>query len=145
MHRFVEIIYCYHVLLCLTTVPGEPQKVKLQPINSTTVTVSWQPPPDADLNGILKGYQLRYFAVNETGDPLSAPEHINLTLYRSELNLTGLQPNTLYVIQVAAYTQPGLGEFSKPKRIRTKGSGRQMKLRLVQLQCNVYPGCSRQL
>lgn len=48
-------------------VPGEPTSVKVVPINSTTVFVSWKPPAEKDRNGrtnfvIFKTWlQLSYF------------------------------------------------------------------------------------
>lgn len=38
-----------------------------------------------------------------------------------ELNITGLQPDTIYAVQVAALTRKGDGDRSKPENVRTPG------------------------
>lgn len=119
----ILIVYLYLINFFVNSVPGEPQKVKLHSINSTTVTISWQPPNDDELHGILRGYQVKYFAINDSDVPLSAPETINLTSAETDLSISRLQSNTLYAVQIAASTLPGLGEFSKIKKIRTRGLG----------------------
>lgn len=127
--EIILIVYLFLLFICIlinlfvNSVPGEPQRVKLHSINSTTVTVSWQPPNDDELHGILRGYQVKYFATNDSDIPLSVPETINLTSAQTDLSIGHLQSNTLYAVQIAASTQPGLGEFSKIKKIRTRGSG----------------------
>lgn len=39
-------------------VPGEPQDVKANPVNSTTIHVVWKPPQEKDRNGIIRGYHI---------------------------------------------------------------------------------------
>lgn len=50
------------------TVPGDPQDVKVTPINSTTIKVNWKPPQIRDRNGIILGYHVH---VQETKDEVS--------------------------------------------------------------------------
>lgn len=38
--------------------PGDPQDVKVTPINSTTIKVNWKPPLAKDRNGIIRGYHI---------------------------------------------------------------------------------------
>lgn len=40
------------------TVPGEPQEVRVNPVNSTTINVQWKPPLEKDRNGIIRGYHI---------------------------------------------------------------------------------------
>lgn len=47
------------------TVPGDPQDVKVTPINSTTIKVNWKPPQTRDRNGIILGYHVHVQEVKE--------------------------------------------------------------------------------
>lgn len=44
--------------ISVSSVPGDPQDVKVVPINSTTIQVSWKPPLAKDRNGIIHGYHV---------------------------------------------------------------------------------------
>lgn len=50
-------------------VPGDPQDVKVMPINSTTIKVNWKPPLAKDRNGIIRGYHIH---VQETKEEVFA-------------------------------------------------------------------------
>lgn len=39
-------------------VPGDPQDVKVQAINSTAIHVQWKPPVEKERNGIIRGYHI---------------------------------------------------------------------------------------
>lgn len=47
-----------HIFLCVLTVPGEPQEVKITAMNSTTIHVAWKPPQEKEKNGIIRGYHV---------------------------------------------------------------------------------------
>lgn len=51
------------------TVPGEPQDVRVDTVNSTAINVQWKPPQEKDRNGIIRGYHIH---VQETHDEVSA-------------------------------------------------------------------------
>jgi len=111
-------------------VPGEPRRLRLVAINSTAVSVQWQPPLDRELNGVVRGYQVHY-AQTDTDDEevvvglASSQGGIYDTMNGSvhETILVGLQPETEYRIHVTAYTRRGDGLPSRVKRVRTKGAG----------------------
>ena len=108
----------------LISVPGPPSKVKVEVLNSTAVKVEWKPPDENDQNGVIRGYQIHYVRVNEKEEALGLPSRYDINdPARSEVNITGLQPDTNYHFQVAAYTRKGDGERSKTKKIKTKGAG----------------------
>lgn len=50
--------------LCFT-VPGDPQDVKVTPLNSTTIKVEWKPPQMRDRNGIILGYHVHVQEIKE--------------------------------------------------------------------------------
>lgn len=45
--------------------PGDPQDVKVTPINSTTIKVNWKPPLAKDRNGIIRGYHIHVQEIKE--------------------------------------------------------------------------------
>lgn len=51
-----------------SAVPGDPQDVKVTPINSTTIKVNWSPPLAKDRNGIILGYHVH---IQETKDEVN--------------------------------------------------------------------------
>lgn len=59
----------------MLTVPGEPQDVKINAINSTSIHVAWKPPQEKEKNGIIRGYHVH---VQELRDEVG-------TLYQTSL------------------------------------------------------------
>ncbi|TRY87491.1 hypothetical protein DNTS_035314, partial [Danionella cerebrum] len=88
-----------------------PKNIVASGRTNQSIMVQWQPPPEAQLNGVLRGYVLRYRLAGLPGEyqqkNISSPE-INYCL------ITELIIWTQYEIQVAAYTGAGLGVFSQP-------------------------------
>nr|CAH7755220.1 unnamed protein product [Callosobruchus chinensis] len=104
-------------------VPGDPQDVKVTPLNSTTIKVNWKPPQSRNRNGIILGYHVHVQETKEEGksylnEPMKFDVVGDSTL---ELNVSGLQPDTFYTIQVAALTRKGDGDRSAPVTVRTPG------------------------
>ncbi|XP_047026760.1 tyrosine-protein phosphatase Lar isoform X3 [Helicoverpa zea] len=104
-------------------VPGEPQDVKVIAINSTSIHVTWKPPQEKEKNGIIRGYHVHVQEVREEGkgllnDPMRFNVMDDTTL---ELNISGLQPDTRYNVQVAALTRKGDGDRSAPVSVKTPG------------------------
>ncbi|XP_039306144.1 tyrosine-protein phosphatase Lar isoform X7 [Solenopsis invicta] len=103
--------------------PGDPQDVKVTPINSTAIHVEWKPPKAKDQNGVIRGYHIHVQEVREEGkdllnEPIRRDVHEDGVL---EVNITGLQPDTRYSVQVAALTRKGDGDRSVPIHVRTPG------------------------
>ncbi|XP_049874528.1 tyrosine-protein phosphatase Lar isoform X3 [Pectinophora gossypiella] len=104
-------------------VPGEPKDVKVTAINSTSIHVTWKPPQEKEKNGIIRGYHVHVQEVREEGkgllnDPMRFNVMDDTTL---ELNISGLQPDTRYSVQVAALTRKGDGDRSAPESVKTPG------------------------
>jgi len=113
-------------------VPGEARRLRLEAVNSTAVSVQYQPPLDRELNGVIRGYQIHYARTNsddEEADVVfgapSSQNGIYDTMNGSvhEAIVVGLQPETEYRVHVTAYTRRGDGLPSRVKRVRTKGAG----------------------
>ncbi|XP_032669118.1 tyrosine-protein phosphatase Lar isoform X5 [Odontomachus brunneus] len=103
--------------------PGDPQNVTATAINSTAIRVQWNPPKEKDQNGVIRGYHIHVQEVREEGkdllnEPIRRDVHEDGVL---EVNITGLQPDTRYSVQVAALTRKGDGDRSVPVHIKTPG------------------------
>ncbi|XP_012542429.1 tyrosine-protein phosphatase Lar isoform X8 [Monomorium pharaonis] len=104
-------------------VPGDPQSVLATAINSTAIRVEWKPPKVKDQNGVIRGYHIHVQEVREEGkdllnEPIRRDVHEDGVL---EVNITGLQPDTKYSVQVAALTRKGDGDRSAPVHVKTPG------------------------
>ena len=96
-----------------------PQNVATVVINSTSISVSWYPPPFLDQNGEIIGYQLMITNQNRTN---SQPMIFNVTNVTSYV-ATMLQEFEVYIIEIAAETAIGLGPFSEPVNNQTLEDG----------------------
>jgi len=112
----------------LWSVLGEPRRLRLEAINSTSVLVEWRPPAESDRRGVIRGYQVVYSpAANSSVRGLTAnrPTHVLEVGDPGtwQAAVTGLLASTKYQFQVAAVGRKGVGERSRPRRVVTKGQG----------------------
>ena len=107
-------------------VPGEPKKVEVQPVNSTTIYVQWRPPKANNRNGIIRGYYVYYVEVDDDHEPKLNTERMEDTNdgNKNEMVIVGLKPDTRYSVSVAGYTRKGDGVRSRPKIVSTRGAGK---------------------
>uniref|UniRef100_A0A8C4DWS6 Roundabout, axon guidance receptor, homolog 3 (Drosophila) n=1 Tax=Dicentrarchus labrax TaxID=13489 RepID=A0A8C4DWS6_DICLA len=105
-------------------VPSAPPRavtvatVKLS--NSSSISVSWEPPPSEMQNGIIQEY--RVWCVGSGGGDNQTPYYINKTVDGNTLStvLKGLMPGVLYQVEVAAVTSAGIGTRSQPVSVLIK-------------------------
>ena len=96
--------------------------MQIAALNSTTIKVYWKPPFNKEQNSIIRGYQIHLQELNKEGDLVNEPIKIDVTNGNSEeFNVTDLQPDTEYSIQVAAVTRKGQGQRTRSEKIRTLG------------------------
>ena len=85
--------------------------------SATSLLISWFPPPEQDQNGVIMGYNISYFEVDNS----------DIVTYTSTeetmINITGLMVYTEYNVSVAAYTSIGTGPFDSIIE-RTDSSGK---------------------
>uniref|UniRef100_A0A8C1FC88 protein-tyrosine-phosphatase n=1 Tax=Cyprinus carpio carpio TaxID=630221 RepID=A0A8C1FC88_CYPCA len=104
---------------CRTDEDAPPRQLEVQPINSTSVKVSWHSVLSGQRNGQIRGYQVHY-ALMENGESQGLPRIKDMMLDdEQELMLEDLQPETLYSISVAAYTIKGDGAQSVAHLVQT--------------------------
>ncbi|MGH0164467.1 UNVERIFIED_CONTAM: hypothetical protein FKN15_076600 [Acipenser sinensis] len=94
-----------------------PQDIKCTSPSSTSILVSWLPPPVELQNGIITKYSIQYAAIE--GEDTN-PHHIS-DLYPeiSQYLLEELEKWTEYRVTVSAHTEVGPGPESLPQLIRT--------------------------
>uniref|UniRef100_A0A8C9TWV5 Roundabout, axon guidance receptor, homolog 3 (Drosophila) n=1 Tax=Scleropages formosus TaxID=113540 RepID=A0A8C9TWV5_SCLFO len=80
--------------------------------NSSSISVSWEPPPAETQNGIIQEYKIWCL-----GNDTHTRYHINKTVDGTMLStvLKGLLPGVLYQVEVAAVTSAGVGARSQPQ------------------------------
>ncbi|KAM4627321.1 roundabout homolog 2 isoform 2-T2 [Polymixia lowei] len=92
-----------------------PQQVTVLTVgnqNSTSISISWDPPPPDHQNGIIQEYKI-WCLGNETRF------HVNKTVDAAIRSVVvgGLQVGVLYRVEVAASTSAGVGVKSEPQPI----------------------------
>ncbi|UXI17727.1 RING finger protein 11 [Sarcoptes scabiei] len=103
-------------------VPREPQDVKIQVLNSSSIKVSWKEPIDSSNNGLIRGYQIHVQEIDKLGETTGEQLKFDVADGKAqEFNVTSLQPDTEYAIQVAAVTRKGDGTRSRSINVKTLG------------------------
>ena len=100
-----------------------PQKVTCVSVGSTTVRVSWVPPPADSRNGVITQYSVAYEAVD--GEDRGRHVVDGIGREHSSWDLVGLEKWTEYRVWVRAHTDVGPGPESSPVLVRTDEDGRQ--------------------
>uniref|UniRef100_A0A673WWW8 Roundabout, axon guidance receptor, homolog 3 (Drosophila) n=1 Tax=Salmo trutta TaxID=8032 RepID=A0A673WWW8_SALTR len=102
-------------------VPSAPPKavtvVTVKLSNSSSISVSWEPPPADMQNGIIQEYKVWC-----VGNDTQTRYHINTTVDGTVLStvLKGLLPGILYQVEVAAVTSARVGIHSQPVSVLIK-------------------------
>ncbi|KAI2666107.1 Protein sidekick-1 [Labeo rohita] len=93
-----------------------PQNIQINTLSSTQLEVQWEPPPAETQNGIIQGYKILYWEMDNQNDT----ERVKI-LFRPETNmrLKNLTSYTYYMVKLSAFNAAGDGPFSEPRRGRT--------------------------
>ncbi|XP_050075210.1 protein sidekick [Anopheles maculipalpis] len=97
----------------LEDVPDEVSGLQFSGISDREVSVAWDPPRRT--NGVLTGYQVRYYVK----DHPEAVRSVNLTADQTRLKVTHLTATTHYTFEVNGWTVVGAG----PPKVATIQSG----------------------
>ncbi|XP_027014013.2 receptor-type tyrosine-protein phosphatase F isoform X4 [Tachysurus fulvidraco] len=100
-----------------STPSAPPQDVQVLSLSSTSIKVSWVPPPAASRHGAIVRYTVSYQAVN--GEDTERHEVTDIGADATSVVLEGLGKWTEYVVRVRAHTDVGPGPESTAVRIRT--------------------------
>nr|XP_014267767.2 receptor-type tyrosine-protein phosphatase S isoform X4 [Maylandia zebra] len=98
-----------------------PEGVSCESASSTSLRVSWGPPPMEGQNGELAGYELRYQKVSGAGGGGLGPEVKDLPIpaQQGQTVVEGLEKWSWYNITIAASTAEGTGPSSPAVLCRT--------------------------
>ena len=102
----------------MSTAPTSPP-LNLSPVTSisTSVTLSWAPPPTQFQNGVIMGYTLQVFNSQQ-----GLLRETNTSSNGSTVD--SLNPDTTYLFKVAAMTVVGRGPYSDNVYVATRQFGR---------------------
>lgn len=102
-------------------VPSQPEMLTAIDIGETTVTLQWNKPIHSAEN--ILSYELYW------NDTYAQEKHHRRIPVTENYTLTGLYPNTLYYVWLAARSQRGEGATTIPYPVRTKQYGKQITKR----------------
>ena len=109
-------------LLGSIAVPSQaPTSFTVAAQTSTSISASWQLPPEDSRNGIIKGFKLFYKKKGFAGSAITALINDGNTLTKT---VTGLLKYTEYELQVLAFTSVGDGKKSFVNTVRTNEDGK---------------------
>ncbi|XP_043572414.1 contactin-2 [Chiloscyllium plagiosum] len=94
-----------------------PSEVSAQSLTSSEIEVSWRAVEQVTMNGILLGYEIRYWRDNDKKASADRKRTPGLEL---SARVTGLRPSTLYHVEVRAYNSAGSGPPSLSTTVTTK-------------------------
>lgn len=98
----------------LEAAPSDPPRlINVTAVSSKEIYVRWEPPPLGSRNGVIRGYYVIYKQKNKwyRGN--------NLTVNGGETTshiIPRLDPYTVYIIEIQAFTRAGVSPASKPRR-----------------------------
>lgn len=103
-----------------------PEGVSCESASSTSLRVSWRPPPEEGQNGELAGFELRYQRVSGAGGGGQGPEMKGLPIpaQQGQTVLEGLEKWSWYNLTMAASTAEGTGPRSPAVLCRTDEDGK---------------------
>uniref|UniRef100_A0A8D0GEC5 Receptor-type tyrosine-protein phosphatase S n=1 Tax=Sphenodon punctatus TaxID=8508 RepID=A0A8D0GEC5_SPHPU len=94
-----------------------PQDISCTSPSSTSILVSWQPPPVEKQNGIITAYSIKYIGID--GEDNKPHEILGIASDTTQYLLEQLEKWTEYRISVTAHTDVGPGPESLSVLIRT--------------------------
>ncbi|XP_064626984.1 tyrosine-protein phosphatase Lar-like isoform X3 [Lineus longissimus] len=99
-----------------------PQDVHASALDSTSIQVTWKPPPEKDQNGVITSYTILYSEAKSGGGVNDAMRAVTEASDRTYIIRYGLRRWTMYKIWMLASTRVGDGPTSDPIMIRTDES-----------------------
>ncbi|MGH0166125.1 UNVERIFIED_CONTAM: hypothetical protein FKN15_050165 [Acipenser sinensis] len=94
-----------------------PRRVNASSMSAFEMLVSWDPVQNLSLNGVLRGYEIRYWRKN---DNEAAADRVRTAGLETSARVSGLRPSTLYHVAVLAYNSAGTGPPSPTTTTTTK-------------------------
>ncbi|XP_046809330.1 Down syndrome cell adhesion molecule-like protein Dscam2 [Lucilia cuprina] len=106
---------------------GKPQNIKVEPVNQTTLRVTWKPPARSEWNGEILGYYVGYKLSNTNSSYVF--ETVNFVTEEGKehnLELNNLRVYTQYSVVIQAFNKIGAGPLSdEEKQFTAEGTPSQ--------------------
>ena len=117
------------ILVVLSSVPSAPPEFTVN-ITATNITLTWQPLPTCEQNGVITSYTIAYrmegtMDMNFTEMVVGAASLRAVVTPSLTAVVTPLTPYTNYTIKMAASTSVGQGEFGREVTVQTNESSKQ--------------------
>ena len=108
----------HHINISLSLVPtGSPSNIITSSVDTTSFTLTWDPPTDTEQNGVITSYE-----ISITGTPFDPPQSTYIVdaptplIYPATASvsttLTELEENNDYTVTIAAINSEGRGPVS---------------------------------
>lgn len=105
---------CFFILSAPSSPPTD---VSATGVNSTALTVSWQPIPADQLNGVLQQYHVALIEVDT-----EKSFEFSVTSDHLSISVTGLHPHYTYSVRVSGQTVD-VSEYSEPVTVQLPEDG----------------------
>ena len=112
-------------LFFLSAPTAEPLNVEVSNASSTSLIITWKPPPPSETHGKIRQYSIRYQKVNckATSSILKAWTYVNTNETLRFTTVTSLAKWSCYAVQVSAVTIKN-GKWSTEIQCRTSEDGK---------------------
>ena len=118
------LAWCLSVLLFSpSSVPSAAPVFSVTAVTATSITVTWQPLPPCEQNGVITNYTIVYRMEGETD--MSFNESVVDAANLMDV-VESLTPYTNYTIKMAASTSVGRGEFGPNVTVLTNESSKAL-------------------
>uniref|UniRef100_T1JES3 Down syndrome cell adhesion molecule-like protein Dscam2 n=1 Tax=Strigamia maritima TaxID=126957 RepID=T1JES3_STRMM len=94
-----------------------PRDIKCSVLSSQSIHLTWQPPPQSSIHGMLQGFEINYKPVTDQKDATPQIQSLNGT--STKMTVRNLEKYTNYSVQISAMTRMGDGVKSEPVFCRT--------------------------
>ena len=100
-----QILFFNHLFFFSLAPSAPPESFNAVPGSPTSASISWDPPPADDVNGVIVQYIINVTVVG-------SGQTFLLYSTSTTLNITTLQPYTTYICIIAAVTSAGVGPYT---------------------------------
>lgn len=94
-----------------------PSNINATALTAFEIQVSWEPVQQLSANGILRGYEIRYWRQHERE---AAADRVRTAGLETTARVSGLRPSTRYHVAVLAYNSAGTGPPSPRTTVTTR-------------------------
>ena len=112
---FIETYFKIGLFIFILVPSHPPENTTLVGNTSTSLNISWSAVPPEFVHGVLRGYVIEYWPVDDVNDTANT----TVEPWKTEVEITNLKKFTNYTIKFAAMTAKGVGNWSEIIVMRT--------------------------